>query len=284
MARAVPAASQPQPARAQTAGPLQIRRLQVRAGSAQLLAGIDLTLHPGELCALIGPSGAGKSTLIKALLGLRAPQVGDVQLNGKPLSAAGPVGYVPQKDELHASLTVDRALHYAALLRLPELDDAQRKARIELLLKEVGLLDRRELRIDRLSGGQQKRVSVAIELLASPSLIILDEPTSGLDPGLEAQLMSLFQGVARQGRIVLVATHAMESIDRCDALLILVQGNVAYFGRPKDALAYFQTTHLAAVFPVLTQKKGADWAKAFAAHPLAAPFRSRAAPALPGHA
>jgi ABC-type multidrug transport system ATPase subunit len=262
-----------------TAGPLDIVRLHVKAGSTVLLSGIDVTLYPGELCALIGPSGAGKSTLIKALLGLRKPAAGDVRIGGKPLAQAGPVGYVPQKDELHTGLTVNRALHYAALLRLPDATDLERKSRIDLLLKEVGLTERRRLTIDRLSGGQQKRVSVAIELLSSPALIILDEPTSGLDPGLEAQMMALFQGVARQSRIVMVATHAMDNLERCDALLVLVGGCMAYFGRPRDALSHFRVETYSAIFPVLAKRQGAEWARTLASSPVFAQFEARPCPA-----
>ena len=179
------------------------------AGGTRILQMVDLTLHPGEMCALIGPSGAGKSTLIKALLGLRDPDKGSVMMGSLPMAELGPVGYVPQDDALHRGLTVRRELAYAAELRMPEASAEERQSRIAEVLDQVDLGDRAEVRIRRLSGGQRKRVSLALELLTGPPLLILDEPTSGLDPGLEARTMTLLSQVAGTGRIVLVATHAM---------------------------------------------------------------------------
>jgi ABC-type multidrug transport system ATPase subunit len=257
-----------------------VRRVSVRVGSTPLLTSVDFALHPGELCALIGPSGAGKSTLLKVLLGLRDPASGDVRLGGRPLGAAGPVGYVPQRDALHTTLKVEPALEYGARLRLAAAPAGERRNRILHALSDVGLMDRRGVRIAHLSGGQQKRVSVALELLASPALLILDEPTSGLDPGLEAQLMGLFRALAGQRRIVLVATHAMESLDGCHALLVLCQGHLVYFGPPRDAPGYFGVERYAAIFPVLGQKPGAAWREAFVAHALSRGFGARPAPAI----
>ncbi len=239
---------------------------------------MDLTLHPGELCALIGPSGAGKSTLIKVLLGLRGADGGTVRLGPGQPGEAGPVGYVPQRDALHGGLRVERTLQYAARLRLPDAPEGERQNRVLHAMGDVGLMDRRDVRVSRLSGGQQKRVSVALELLTSPGLLILDEPTSGLDPGLEAQLMSLFAGLARQGRVVLVATHAMESLDTCAALVVLHEGRVAYVGAPSEATAYFGVERYAAIFDVLRKGTGGEWHErcstkcaAFLARPAPAP-------------
>ncbi|NIV49262.1 MAG: ATP-binding cassette domain-containing protein, partial [Gammaproteobacteria bacterium] len=116
------------------------------------------------------------------------------------------------------------------------------------VLRQVGLEDRRRVRIRRLSGGQRKRVAVALELLTSPPLVILDEPTSGLDPGLEAKMMVLLADVAATGRIVLVATHAMASLDRADALCVLVRGHVAFFGPPREALSFFRVERYEGLF------------------------------------
>ncbi|MBI5479617.1 MAG: ABC transporter ATP-binding protein [Deltaproteobacteria bacterium] len=233
--------------------------MTARAGGTTLLSSVDLTLHPGELCALIGPSGAGKSTLLKVLLGIREADGGTVRLGAGPPGAAGPVGYVPQRDALHGGLTVERTLHYAARLRLPDAPAGERQNRVLHAMGDVGLTDRRAVRVSRLSGGQQKRVSVALELLTSPGLLILDEPTSGLDPGLEAQLMALFATVARQGRVVLVATHAMESLGRCHVLVVLHEGRVAYVGPPAEASGYFGVTRFAAIFDVLKPGRGGEW-------------------------
>jgi ABC transport system ATP-binding/permease protein len=275
-------AETPAPASA-LCGPLEVRHVTVRAGDEVLLAGVTVRLHPGELCGLIGPSGAGKSTLLKVLLGLRKPESGDVRIGGRAFAETGPAGYVPQQDALHRALTVERALHYATLLRMPAAEDEQRRDRVERVLRQVGLAEKRRVRIARLSGGQAKRVSVALELVTSPGLLILDEPTSGLDPGLEAQLMRLFADLARAGHIVLVATHAMESLEQCQALLLLCQGHVAYFGAPREALRYFGVPRYAEIFPLLGRRRGAEWQEAFMADAGGRAFAARPAPA-PGAA
>jgi ABC-type multidrug transport system ATPase subunit len=236
-----------------------VRGVTVRAGGNTLLSSVDLTLHPGELCALIGPSGAGKSTLLKVLLGIREADGGTVRLGPAAPGAAGPVGYVPQRDALHDGLTVERTLQYAARLRLLDAPEGERQNRVLHAMGDVGLMDRRGVRVGRLSGGQQKRVSVALELVTKPSLLILDEPTSGLDPGLEAQLMALFAAVARQGRVVLVATHAMESLERCQVLVVLHEGRVAYVGPPAEGPGFFGVTRCAAIFDVLRKGTGGEW-------------------------
>ncbi|MCK6520730.1 ATP-binding cassette domain-containing protein [Myxococcota bacterium] len=258
-------------------GPLVARGLIARAGGHTLLDGVGLTLHPGELCGLIGPSGAGKSTLIRCLLGLRAPDGGEVSLAGAPPRAEG-VGYVPQQDAIHRALTPRQALDFAARLRRPELGEAARAARVEALAKDVGLEERLDTRIFKLSGGQQKRVSVALELLTEPGLLILDEPTSGLDPGLESRLMELLRRLARQGRAVLVATHATASLPMCDALLVLVAGRVAYFGPPDEALAFFKAERFGDIFTRLPLRSPEAWAKAHLQDPQRAGFLARSAP------
>ena len=201
---------------------LHVDRLEVNAGNIKILRGFGFTLYPGELCAVIGPSGAGKSTLIKTLLGLRSPDEGSVRLHGNAVTAAGPIGYVPQDDALHRTLTVRRALIYAAKLRRPGLEVKPRDKLIASICHRLDLSERLDVRIRRLSGGQRKRVSVALEMMTEPDLLILDEPTSGLDPHLESRSMALFGTIAAGGRIVMVATHAMQSLERCHALLILV--------------------------------------------------------------
>lgn len=250
---------------------LTLRGVTVRAGELALLQDIELTLRPGELVGLIGPSGAGKSTLIKVLLGLRAASAGTVTAGGQPLSSLGPVGYVPQDDALHTTLTVREALDYSAQLRLPELGEAERAAKIEEVCRSVGLTERIDLRIKRLSGGQRKRVSVALELLTEPGVLILDEPTSGLDPGMEAQMMALFAEVAAGGRVVMVATHAMASIHRCGALVVLVGGRLAFAGPPEAALPYFEVADHDGIFKALKAHAPPVWAKRWMAAPKPAP-------------
>lgn len=260
---------------------LHIDGLTVRAGAHTLLDDLHMVVHPGELCALLGPSGAGKSTWMKAVLGVRRPSAGQVRLGDGSVSAAGPVGYVPQDDALHRVLTVDRVLDYAACLRLPGVAADERAARITDVLTRVDLAARRTVRVGRLSGGQRKRVSVAMELLTAPPVLILDEPTSGLDPGMEARTMELFAELAAEGRIVIVSTHAMASIDRCHVVVVLVAGKLAYAGPPGGCPAWFDAADMNGIFPAIAKRAPLVWSKRWQQSPEARAARTRPAP-VPG--
>ena len=259
---------------------LEAQDLGVQIGSTTILQEISMRLYPGELCALIGPSGAGKSTLIKVMLGLRRPSSGTVAIAGGPMSDAGPVGYVPQDDALHRGLTVRQALTFSARLRLHTVSEAAQQQRVQEVCGQVGLDQRLDVRIRSLSGGQRKRVSVAMELLNQPGLLILDEPTSGLDPGLEARMMGLFADVAQGGRIVMVATHAMQSLSRCDALAVLVRGRLAWFGTPADALAWFEVDRFSGIFDVLPRHAPPVWARRWLSSPERRAFHGRPVPVV----
>ena len=238
---------------------LHANSLSVKIGDTPILSDISFRLHPNELCGLIGPSGAGKSTLIRLILGIQEPTHGKVEL-GKMEEILGSVGYVPQDDALHRSLTVSQSLEFAARLRLHQLSNEERAHRVQEVIEQIGLNERLNVRIRALSGGQRKRVSVALELLNQPQLLILDEPTSGLDPGLESKMMGLFQEVAQNGRIIMVATHAMQSLLMCNKLLVLIKGRLAYGGTPQGALSWFEVSTFAGIFEQLPKHSPAVWA------------------------
>ena len=213
---------------------------------AVLADDVGFTLDEGSLLAVVGPSGAGKSTLLGALTGLRPAPKGSVYFGGRDLyeeydELRQRIGFVPQDDVVHPELSVEQSLNYAAELRFaPDVTAAERRQRVEDVLVELDLAQRRQLPVAKLSGGQRKRVSVATELLTKPSLLFLDEPTSGLDPGLERSLMELLRSLADGGRTVVVVTHSTESLNLCDRVLFLAPGGrVAYYGPPQLALAYF---------------------------------------------
>jgi len=260
-----------------TQGSLSVTAADVHAGGVHILKQVSFDLRPGELCALLGPSGSGKSTLIKVLLGLREPKTGSARFDGKAVKDAGPIGYVPQDDALHRTLTVEQALWYAALLRLQSLEALARQKRIESVCKQVGLSARLDVKIGRLSGGQRKRVSVAMELLTEPPVLILDEPTSGLDPGLEAKMMGLFRALADRGHTLLVSTHAMQSLEQCHLCLVLVEGYVAYFGPPASLVAYFGVERYEEVFTRLNAHRPDAWGRRYSASPLRDQVRARSA-------
>jgi ABC-type multidrug transport system ATPase subunit len=210
----------------------------------RILNNISLPIEPGQLVALVGGSGAGKSTLMKTLLGIEPTTGGKVYLNGEDLRKnfniyRTQIGYVPQSDIVHKDLTVGEVLYYAAKLRLsPDINVAET---IEKTLSQVELTERRDTLVKDLSGGQLKRVSIAVELLADPKLFFLDEPTSGLDPGLDKKMMLLLAKLADEGRTVVLVTHATTNIKLCDRLVFLGRGgNLCYFGPPLEASEFFR--------------------------------------------
>ncbi|MET8170047.1 FHA domain-containing protein [Streptomyces sp. NPDC005329] len=223
----------------------------------------------GEKCllAVVGPSGAGKSTLLGALTGQRPADHGTVVYDGRDLyrdyaELRQRIGLVPQDDILHAQLTVRSALVYAAELRFPQdTAKAERRDRVEEVIRELGLEQRATQPVHSLSGGQRKRVSVALELLTKPSLLFLDEPTSGLDPGMDRSVMHMLRGLADDGRTVIVVTHSVLSLDVCDRLLVLAPGGrVAYYGPPEDALAFFGFEQWPEAFEAFERDQDRDWA------------------------
>ena len=226
---------------------------RVNNGNLTLLDGISFSLPGNELLAVVGPSGAGKSTLLKALTGEQKAQEGQVLFNGLDVYEHYPVmrnkiGVVPQSDVIHSALTVRKTLEYAAELRFAkDVTKAERRQRIAEVLEDLDLTAHVDKRVKKLSGGQRKRVSTAIELLTRPSLLFLDEPTSGLDPQLDRDVMDLLASLAHgtrpgdSGRTVVVVTHNENHIDRADKVLILAAGGKpVYYGSPREVLPYFR--------------------------------------------
>lgn len=226
--------------------------------NATLINNISIAIPPRKFVVLVGGSGAGKSMLLDALNGLRPAQQGKVFYNDQDYYHNIPafstlLGYVPQDDIVHLDLTVERALYYAAKFRLPgDFTDEQIEQRIKEVLEDVEMTSRRTLLIKKLSGGQRKRVSIALELLANPSVFFLDEPTSGLDPGLDRKMMYLLRKLADGGHTIVLVTHATNNINACDFICFLAQGGrLAYFGPPDEAKAYFGKTDFAEIYTSL---------------------------------
>ena len=247
---------------------LDAKALTVTLPSGKVLLN-DVSFPLPERCLLgvIGPSGAGKSTLLGALTGMRPATSGSVLYDGRDLYAnyaelRHRIGLVPQENILHTQLSARRGLGYAAKLRFPrDTSGAERSRRIDEVLGELALAQHAETRTSSLSGGQQKRVNVALELLTKPSLLFLDEPTSGLDPGLDKSVMEMMSGLARDGRTVIVVTHSVANLGSCDRLLVLVPGGkIAYFGAPADGLRHFGKRDWAEVFQAFEAEPDRDWA------------------------
>jgi ABC-type multidrug transport system ATPase subunit len=241
-------------------------RVQVQGGKV-LLNDVSFPIPERCLLGVIGPSGAGKSTLLNALTGMRPADRGTVLYDNRDLykdyaELRHRIGLVPQKDIMHTQLTPHTALSYAAELRFPsDTRKTERTKRVDEVLSELSLTERADVRADKLSGGQLKRVNVALELLTKPSLLFLDEPTSGLDPGLDAIVMEQMQQLAHDGRTIIVVTHSVENLNTCDRLLVLVPGGkIAYYGPPQDGLKYFGQSRWADVFRAFDAQTDRDWA------------------------
>ncbi|MEJ2388869.1 MAG: ATP-binding cassette domain-containing protein [Chromatiaceae bacterium] len=241
-----------------------------------LLSGIDLAIDPGEFVVIFGTSGSGKSTLLDALNGRRPASAGSVQYNGVDLYSSfdtfrAGIGYVPQQDIVHRKIRVRDALRYTARLRLPpDTSDEEITAYIERVLERVGLQEKGDLAVDTpepLSGGQLKRVSLAVELVANPNILFLDEATSGLDAGTDKKMMRLFADLAADGRTVICVTHTLENIDSCHLVALLHQGHLVYYGPPEEAAAYFGVERLSGVYEKLETQDAEAWSARFRASP-----------------
>jgi ABC-type multidrug transport system ATPase subunit len=234
----------------------------------KLLDDISLVARPGTLTAVIGPSGAGKSTFAKLVAGYTHPSGGTVVFEGHNVhseyaSLRSRIGMVPQDDVVHGQLTVKQALMYAAELRLPpDTTKSDREQVVARVLEELEMTKHLETRVDKLSGGQRKRASVALELLTGPSLLILDEPTSGLDPALDRQVMTMLRQLADAGRVVLVVTHSLTYLDVCDQVLLLGPGGkTAFCGPPSQIGSAMETTNWADIFSTVADDPDAAQAR-----------------------
>lgn len=257
---------------------LHARGIALSIDGKKLLDGIDFSAGPGTLTAVIGPSGAGKSTVSKVVAGLVNPTNGYVTFQGQGVHAEYEalrtrIGMVPQDDVLHRRLTLRQALRYAAELRLPpDMTAADRDRVIDGVLGELQLLEHLDTIVDRLSGGQRKRASVAMELLTGPSLLILDEPTSGLDPALDRQVMTTLRRLADAGRVVIVVTHSLTYMDMCDQVLLLAPGGrTAFCGPPSNVGAEMGSTDWAEIFAFVADQPDAAHQRYRAIHGSAAP-------------
>ena len=227
----------PQPAAARTSG-LTAHGLALTIDGRQLLQDVSFTAKPGTLTAVIGPSGAGKSTLVKLIGGAMPRTAGLVAFDGHDVHAEyasmrSRIGMVPQDDVVHRQLTVEQALNLRRRTAAAAGHHRRRPTRSRRAgARRTGVDPAQETRVDKLSGGQRKRASVAMELLTGPSLLILDEPTSGLDPALDRQVMTMLRRLADAGRVVIVVTHSLTYVSMCDQILLLAPGGKTAFADP----------------------------------------------------
>jgi len=227
------------------------REVKVVRGEREVLHGIDFDLEAGAVTGLLGPSGCGKTTLIRAIVGLQAKVTGDLQVLGLPAGAPklrGRIGYVTQEPSVYGDLTVSENLRFfAAVLGVDRTD-------VDRVIDAVDLSSHADARVDRLSGGQRSRASLAAALLGNPELLVLDEPTVGLDPVLRRDLWELFHRLADSGATLLVSSHVMDEASRCDRLLLMRDGDLLADETPKALLDEAGTDDIEQAFLTLIDR------------------------------
>lgn len=277
-----------------------------RIGSTVILSDVSMSAFPGELVAIVGASGSGKTTFLDALNGVRPATEGRVLVNGVDLykrfdSIRPLMGYVPQFSILHGELPLERALYYTGRLRFADdVTDKEVRGRVREVMNSLQIQHRAAVPVGRLSGGQQKRASLAAELLTEPGLLFLDEPTTGLDAGLTRRLVESFRALADEGRTVILVTHDTESLELCDLIVFLTAGKLIYVGPPSTTAQYFGVSDLGEVYSCLEREAAVDeWSErcrdsanydkyvasrqtALPNQPLEIPSANRSDPVVPG--
>ncbi|WP_367871369.1 ATP-binding cassette domain-containing protein [Luteolibacter sp. Populi] len=259
-------------------------------GGKWTLDGATLLVPAGHFVGILGPSGSGKTTLLRAVSDLVKPGRGEILLDGRPIPASPAerrslIGFVPQDDIVHLDLTVHQALRFGARLRLP---DSVPEHEIEKLIerivgriffqyrdrdfeaKDTAALEKMNARIHemlakrvgQLSGGQRKRVSVAVELMSRPRILFLDEPTSGLDPASEKELMSMLRDVTNSGCSVVCTTHILDNVWRMHSFAVVHGGKVVFQGDSGAARSHFGAEDLSGIYQLLEQSPAQWQAKA----------------------
>jgi len=253
---------------------LELSRVTVAIGGEDgpvLLSEISARFRKGELCALIGPSGSGKTTLIRAVAGMTAPSEGSLHWNKQDLEEKdlppSQIGYVPQFTISNEDLTAAENVRLALKLRVAGLDMDAQVIRTNELLELTGLTSAAKTLAKHLSGGQKRRLALAMELCSEPALLLCDEVTSGLDAQSEKEILALLRRIAEEGnRVVIVVTHGLGEIEAFDKVAVLTGGHLAYFGPPDTAAHYFRSENPEGIFQRLPQRSAKDWHASWQKH------------------
>ncbi len=264
-----------------------------------LLDQVSFSLPPGHFMAIVGPSGCGKTTLLKIIAGLQPETSGHLLWRGQDLAEGGELeaselGYVPQFSIAHDPLTVTECIENAARLRTRLRGEAL-DAAVDQALRLTGLADLNEHRVAILSGGQKRRLGLAMELVSQPALLLCDEVTSGLDPRSASEIVHLLHNLSRHsGRSVITVTHSLDDLDLYDSVLVLTAGRVAFHGAPSALAHYFSVADPSEIYPRLAQRLPSGWHESWlkrrdfyaqnlpSAAPEPAAPREESPPALPG--
>jgi lipooligosaccharide transport system ATP-binding protein len=247
---------------------LRLRSVVKRYGEITAVDGLDLELPEGTCVGLLGPNGAGKSTTMKMLTAQAIADDGELEVLGYRLpeeskQARAECGVVPQLDNLDTTLTVEQNLIvFAHLYRVPR---GERREAVERAIGIANLRDRRDTRVDKLSGGMRRRLLIARGLVHRPRLLLLDEPTVGLDPQVRQELWALIDGLRTEGVSILMSTHYIEEAERlCDSVTIMSHGRAVAAGPPDDLIAQHAGREVVEVYgpPARLAEVEADAARA----------------------
>ena len=236
----------------------------------KILNQVNCRIESNDFVAIIGGSGAGKSTVMNAISGFDPKFTGNILYNGMEIkkhfqSLKDLIGYVPQEDIIYENLTLRKMLYYTAKLKMPgDTSKSEIEERIVQVLRMVELLEHQNTFIRKLSGGQKKRASIAVELLADPQVFFLDEPTSGLDPGTEQNLMKTLQKLAKEeGKTIIMVTHTTQSLELCDKVLFMGNGGrLCFCGTTEEAKEYFHTDSLIEIYHMISENSK-EWSAAY---------------------
>lgn len=237
-----------------------------------LLDQVSISVPKGHFMAIVGPSGCGKTTLLKTIAGLHPESGGSLFWEGRDLSKEGDftpseIGYVPQFSIAYDPLTVDESVEAVTRLRVQSRDTEEMDARIDRVLEETGLTGISDRFVKVLSGGQKRRLGLAMELVSDPKLLLCDEVTSGLDPRSEREIVRLLHDLSRKdGRIVLSVTHSLAHLELYDSILVLHEGRVAYHGPPGQLTHYFSVGDTEEVYPRLASQPSERWQQSWSKH------------------
>ena len=232
----------------------------------------SIQVPKGHFMAIVGPSGCGKTTLLKTIAGLNPESGGALIWNGRNLSEDGDfspseMGYVPQFSIAYDPLTVDESVEAATRLRVRCGTTAELDQRIDRVLEETGLTSISDRQVKVLSGGQKRRLGLAMELVSDPKILLCDEVTSGLDPRSEREIVRLLHDLSRKdGRIVLSVTHSLAHLELYDSILVLHEGRVAFHGPPEQLIHYFSVSDTEEVYPRLATQSSERWHTSWTKH------------------
>ena len=240
--------------------------LEVENGdeSLFLLNDVNFCIPCGHFMAIVGPSGCGKTTLLKTIAGIKDATEGSFIWEGRDLNEDGDfepheIGYVPQFSIAYEELTVDESIESAARLRV-KADENELNDLIDNVLAETGLTDIADRQVKLLSGGQKRRLALAMELVSRPRILLCDEVTSGLDPRSEREIVQLLHDLSRKdGRIIISVTHSLAQLELYDSIMVMVRGNLSYHGSPGTMNHYFGVGNFEEVYPRLAQRAPEEW-------------------------